>query len=82
MHWLGIKLFWYSDITSADLGIRVSFASPLLRPWIPLEAIEEQPEINRPKPSSDLWITTFGPSSDFLMYFDMIKSVRLYIWYW
>jgi len=60
MNWLRIKLFWYSDIISADLGIGVSFAGPLLRPWNPFGSNRRTAEINRPKSSSDLWITTFG----------------------
>ena len=43
MHWLRIKLFKYSDITSADLGIVVSFAGLLLHLWNCPEAIEEGP---------------------------------------
>jgi len=58
MHWLRIKLFWYSDITSADLGIEVSFAGPMLRSWISFGSNRRTAEINRPKPSSDLSITT------------------------
>jgi len=61
MHWLRIKLFWYSDITYADLGIGVSFAGPLLHPQNSFVATEEQPRSASRSPWSDLWITTFGP---------------------